>query len=76
MFNKFSIGKLNELYTITEYIETTNIFLVITTYYQDTARTKLSDKPEQIYTFRNKEEAQNFYQGMSKTLFKNLTKTL
>ena len=76
MFNKFSIGKHNELYTITEYIETTNIYLIITTYYQDAARETLADKPEQVYTFRNKEEAQNFYEGISKTLFKNLTKTL
>jgi hypothetical protein len=76
MINKFSIGKYNELYTITEYIEATNIYLIITTYYQDIHRETLSDKEEEVYTFRNKAEAQNFYEGISKTLFKNATKTL
>lgn len=76
MLTKMSIGKLNEFYTITEYIEATNIYLIITTYYQDKVREKLSDKQEQIYTFKDKEEAHNFYLGISQTLFKNLTKTL
>jgi hypothetical protein len=72
MQKRTSKGKYQNDYTLTTITEAAGIYVIVTAYYKDSACGKISGRTPSMSCTPDQEEAENWYEGITGSLFKNL----